>query len=1519
MNLHQRLALLTGASLCALALAGPVNAATTPGLEHRITGDNVDDTLTISSIGNNDIFGVTADGTPSASASVGSPDSGGIEQIGFATGTPPGSGDLLMSAINSGDITIQAIAHAANGSGGADALAFIPIAVEQFGDGRNSSSISLDNSGSLAADAVAKAAGTTAIASATMLFGVNQGAIQVTATDGAASIALDNKGSIDFSASAVADADLLAVADANVRTGIHQQATADAGAASIAVTNDGTIAVSAGAEALASSTSAGRAAAFASARGLQQTALAVRTSSTTAGSGAHQGFSDQPSGPASVFLDNNGTVSVAVHAGANAGSQAIAIADDLGIFQQAVGNDASAAIDNKGRFDGFASAIVTGGHSAVAVASAAGLIQLASAERSLSSATASTSALHFRHFRGGAGPADVSLTNSGTISMVANAHALATDSVQAGTGVGSAAAVAEAGGIGQFALGFTANESLDNDGSIIIQAAAAATGAQNAFARVNGNGFGQHASAVAVFTSLNFGQSAFSGFAHLSFTGDAALQFTNSGILDVEGSGSANGGGQAIVVVDELGGDQDARARIADLAFGNSGTFSVQAIAKATGAAEAEHAAASGALQLAQGASSALVSVVNSGKAQVEAVAHGTARTGLASNVALAGGFGQEPLSIGTATASMANSGIVSVDADAKAVSGGTAFAGALARGIVQDPSFGTLKAALDNKGQIEVVANASAIGTSAFALASAKAYLVDAANVNADVDNSGSLVAQAVAAGSGAVGSAVASAVGIGIVAMNHSSVTAAAGALGGSLVNAGKIDVSAKVDSAHSGTVGATASGISISATRNNLSVTNSGTINVKAVSGSGGPARASGVRVITSPAPTLPPRPNDQFTFTNDGGTIVARESTDGGKSWHRGMAIDVSEASNSSVINLLGNGLIYGDVGLRAGDRMNVQSWTTYFDGVINPAALPAGGITVAALDSRLSGAGSLNIGKGGNLVLADGQVGGAAAMSGGPSGALVDTLNVAADGTLTFEFQPAAGGAQPAGSYPQVFAGTANLGGTLVANVTTANGLFANSYSWDNVIDSNQRNGTFHQCNLGGADAGSVLLELSCSYDANQNVDLSLKRIAFNAVGGLNANGMAAGTGLENVYSADPAGSRAQIFRDLLKINPSSSYNLALNQLSGSAYANYLNSFASLGVHEDDLADRATNCEVPVVAQSVVDCRPGPLHVWGQIDYQKRSADADSEAGANRSKRYSGLVGIDSSIGDSVVVGAGGGVIKNDLHDGPSGDLVKGDGWTAGAYGVFDRGTFFVKGVATYSALNGDSTRHIDFAGLAPGATFAATPRGSPNIRMLTGGLHGGARFPMGSAVLVSPYLNLDYVRASLRGFTERDGGGAALTVESSHSNHPFLTGGVTAAAHVLGLVPQVDLGYRYRFGNERSAVGASFSGSSSAGFDIVSAAQKKAAFLAGLSVGGHRGPVDVRIGYEGEFNGSFTSHSANFKLVLPLGGHSTAHSVPEPSKAPAAQGSVEPPAGAAQSLPSSAPTPPPPPQDDRGA
>ena len=233
----------------------------------------------------------------------------------------------------------------------------------------------------------------------------------------------------------------------------------------------------------------------------------------------------------------------------------------------------------------------------------------------------------------------------------------------------------------------------------------------------------------------------------------------------------------------ELGGLQFARARIANLVFDNSGTFSVEAIANASGAAEVEHAAATGAVQFAQGAATALLTIVNSGKVAVGAVVHGTAQSGLASNVAIVNGFEQQAYSIGTATASMVNSGVVSVAADAKGVSRGMPLPARSREdcaGSVFRDFEGGARQSRRNSGHGERIRHRR---HSAFALASAKAYVVDAGDVVADVTNSGSLAAEAVAIGSGAAGSAVASAVGIRHPCHKSSSATAAAGALKGSV----------------------------------------------------------------------------------------------------------------------------------------------------------------------------------------------------------------------------------------------------------------------------------------------------------------------------------------------------------------------------------------------------------------------------------------------------------------------------------------------------------------------------------------------------------------------------------------------------------------------------------------------------------------------------------------------------------------------------------------------------------------
>ena len=91
----------------------------------------------------------------------------------------------------------------------------------------------------------------------------------------------------------------------------------------------------------------------------------------------------------------------------------------------------------------------------------------------------------------------------------------------------------------------------------------------------------------------------------------------------------------------------------------------------------------------------------------------------------------------------------------------------------------------------------------------------------------------------------------------------------------------------------------------------MTNSGSLTVEAVTVDGGPAYANGL-VVTGNGTGLLPGVDDVFTFTNDGGTILVRQSQDGGGTWQHGVAVDVSAAPNPSIINLVGNGDIYGDI-------------------------------------------------------------------------------------------------------------------------------------------------------------------------------------------------------------------------------------------------------------------------------------------------------------------------------------------------------------------------------------------------------------------------------------------------------------------------------------------------------------------------------------------------------------------------------------------------------------------------------
>ena len=158
--------------------------------------------------------------------------------------------------------------------------------------------------------------------------------------------------------------------------------------------------------------------------------------------------------------------------------------------------------------------------------------------------------------------------------------------------------------------------------------------------------------------------------------------------------------------------------------------------------------------------------------------------------------------------------------------------------------------------------------------------------------------------------------------------------------------------------------------------------------------------------------------------------------------------------------------------------------------------------------------------------------------------------------------PETGGAQATGSHSQIFTRSATLGGSLVLDIGTPSGLFEDHYSWDNLIDADERTGEFEGC--GDVASGSPLLKVTCTYDGGANVDVELTRIAFDAVGGLNRNGQSVAAGLEATYDPAHPDRRAPAYAALFRVDGSAAYNDALNQLSGSAYANYLQSFASLG-------------------------------------------------------------------------------------------------------------------------------------------------------------------------------------------------------------------------------------------------------------------------------------------------------------------------------------------------------------------
>ncbi|WP_265569306.1 beta strand repeat-containing protein, partial [Sphingomicrobium nitratireducens] len=699
----------------------------------------------------------------------------------------------------------------------------------------------------------------------------------------------------------------------------------------------------------------------------------------------------------------------------------------------------------------------------------------------------------------GGAAAFASLTNSGSVTAMASAHAVGVGTSEVGTGTtattitfGNAWAYADAQqGIYQEASAAgTASAFLSNSGGVFASAFADASAGDYAFASADATGIEQEV---------------------YSYGSMAVGELYNGGLVWASATANALGGDVARLYADAEGINQNVdggSGGSASAYLSNSGTVLAIASGHATGTSYVDaNAYARGIDQRAFGDLSAVAVMTNSGYIEAAANAFGSHSGSEGYVEAYATGAVQEvgPYWFSSATGDyamdFANSGTISALATASLVGGGRAFAGGYGYvGRLYDGTFG-----FDNDGLINVAAQA--VATSGGAGAYATGVQINALGTTIDfgtlTGTSDDVVIPATLSGDLVnTGNITVAAVASGVLTSDTTPV----------LTTSGPGTAIASTLTTYTALSFASAVGVHLDGALVDASVTNSGTIMVDAWTANGdaadvgGLANAYGV-LVTGAAEGATPT-TETFVFTNDGGMIQSRVSGDGGATFARGFAVDVSDAPNASILNLYGEGDIYGHIHLQDGDTVNVEMGETSFDGLFNP-------------DMELVG--DLVIGNGGALFLRD-DPHRTDNMYDGPSGGWLDTLTIEADGTIIYELPTWSDAATAEASYSQLFVNTANLDGTLLIRPNSENGLYDDAYFFDNVIkttndaDASSRNGMFDTCAI---DSGITLfLELECIYDTSGNVDLGLERVRFDDFDFDTQNQLSTAGAIECFYGLD---------------------------------------------------------------------------------------------------------------------------------------------------------------------------------------------------------------------------------------------------------------------------------------------------------------------------------------------------------------------------------------------------------------
>ena len=606
-------------------------------------------------------------------------------------------------------------------------------------------------------------------------------------------------------------------------------------------------------------------------------------------------------------------------------------------------------------------------------------------------------------------------------------------------------------------------------------------------------------------------------------------------------------------------------------------------------------------------------------------------------------------------------------------------------------------------------------------------------------------------------------------------------------------------------------------------------------------------------------------------NNSGTIIAQEDVDNDGVFEFGAAINTNAAPNAVNINLLGGGTIYGNIEISDDDAITVSDGETSFEGIVN---------------SDMALEGSLVIAPDGTLYLRndlqdDGTPTDPTTYA-GPSKVYVDTFTVSPDGILALEL-PNTGDATLETDYPQVFADTATItDGLLEVRFSIDNQLIDDSYVYLDVIDANTLIGEFADVYT---NPTTLFVDVEAVYDGN-TVDLYVDRVAFDDDRfGLTPNQGAAAGGIENVYDPNQDGPFGDLLQALQAFDDADDYAAALSQLTGNQFGAYVQSLGTMGQRFNGVLSDMGECLTLRAEDAYLTCDRTSAGVWAHFNYAEETIDSDPLADATGldSKQYLWAAGVDFTLGDSAVLGIGGGYLENRMTFDQFNGAAETDGYQIGVYGAYDPGTFYLKGSANYSMLDTESVRAISFPGFVGGRTFS-----EQDADILALGAELGYRLNLGGFTL-TPYAGIDYAKVEVDNFAEDGVPGADLTIASIDEDFTTSELGAKLGGQFGWVYPEVKAAWRHSFDADPVLFGAQFSDApAGSSFVVQGPAIDEDALVLGASLTAWSGgPAALKVGYEGWIADRQEIHSGFVTLRYQFGGAEPLPVAPPPAPVPA--------------------------------